>query len=60
MNIYPVPLQKWFPKRKKQDNSEHETCKFLVSITKCENCGGFCKWNRAWGHHSIFVGYGYI
>lgn len=62
MSIYPVPLQKWFPTNKQDSESQymHETVKWLVSITKCIKCNKHCKFNRAWGHHSIFVGYGDI
>lgn len=70
MSIYPVPLQEWFPNpahRKyfhpgeyEQVLNDYDTCKFLVSITKCFKCGKHCKYNRAWAHHSIFVGHGDI
>jgi hypothetical protein len=70
MSIYPVPLANWFPNpahRKyssfveyEQSLNDYDTVRFLVSITKCFKCGKHCKYNRAWGHHSIFVGHGDI
>lgn len=67
MSIYPVPLQKWFPNPKSKnlsgENSWHKQCNYeaaksTVEFSKCENCGKSCKYNRAWGHHSIPWGYG--
>jgi hypothetical protein len=69
MSIYPVPLQKWFPNPKhnrKHRNwksyedslSDYENLRIIVKLERCYNCGKHCKYNRAWGHHSLSVGYG--
>jgi hypothetical protein len=64
MSIYPVPLQEWFPKpsRFHPDADQHlyETARMLVNLYRCVKCNKRCKWNRAWGHHSLPWGYGDI
>jgi len=69
MSIYPVPLQKWFPNPKSRNLSDEEAwdascqyyaAKITVKLSKCEKCGKHCKYNRAWGHHSIPWGYGEV
>lgn len=63
MSIYPVPMQNWFKNRKRNDSDSkflYETARWLVDIYRCHNCGKRCKWNRAWGHHSVPWGYGDI
>lgn len=59
MSIYPVPLQKWFPNTPKE-KSYYWAARMTVDLARCENCGKRCKYNRAWGHHSIPWGYGEV
>lgn len=56
MSIYPVPLQKWFP----NGDDHYEVCRMIVDGSRCENCGKHCKYNRAWGHHSLPWGHGNV
>lgn len=69
MSIYPVPLQKWFPHPRigqyiygnySEAKNLYETVKFLVKFERCDSCGKHCKFNRAWGHHSLPFGYGEV
>lgn len=61
MSIYPVPLQKWFPNPASHPGAvdfDYTILRMIVRTDKCARCKKFCKWNRAWGHHSLPFGYG--
>lgn len=63
MSIYPVPLQKWFPNPKEHpvySDQDHSILRMIVKLSRCDNCGKHCKYNRAWGHHSLPYGYGEV
>lgn len=55
MSIYPVPLNKWFPK----GDEHHSWLKFMLEHGQCLHCKKRrLNIKKAWGHHSLPWGHG--